>query len=65
MLTLLEALLHTRLRGITDALVELPISTVHRIGARADRKVTEELVNALTFSPTSGRGSSPTRTGVA
>ncbi len=47
MLTLLAALLHTRLREITDALVELLISTVHRIGARADRKVTEELVNAF------------------
>ncbi|MFY1621568.1 Tn3 family transposase [Micromonospora sp. WMMD735] len=46
-LTLLAALLHSRLREITDALVELLISTVHRIGARADRKVTEELVNAF------------------
>jgi hypothetical protein len=36
MLTLLAALLHTRLREITDTLVELLISTVHRIGARAD-----------------------------
>jgi hypothetical protein len=32
---------------LTDTLVELLISTVHRIGARADRKVTEELVNAF------------------
>ncbi|GAA0919800.1 DUF4158 domain-containing protein [Virgisporangium aurantiacum] len=47
MLTLLAALLHTRLREITDTLVDLLISTVHRIGARADRKVTEELVNAF------------------
>jgi Domain of unknown function (DUF4158) len=46
-LALLAALLHTRLREITDTLVELLISTVHRIGARADRKVTEELVNAF------------------
>jgi TnpA family transposase len=46
-LTLLAALVHTRLREITDTLVELLISTVHRIGARADRKVTEELVNAF------------------
>jgi TnpA family transposase len=46
-LTLLAALLHTRLREITDTLVELLISTVHRIGARADKKVTEELVNAF------------------
>ncbi|MGX6608283.1 DUF4158 domain-containing protein [Micromonosporaceae bacterium Da 78-11] len=47
MLTLLAALLYSRLREITDTLVELLISTVHRIGARADRKVTEELVNAF------------------
>lgn len=47
MLTLLAALLHTRLREITDTLVELLTSTVHRIGARADRRVTEELVNAF------------------
>ncbi len=47
MLTLLAALLHTRLREITDTLVELLISTVHRIGARADKRVTEELVNAF------------------
>ncbi len=46
-LTVLSALLHSRLREITDTLVELLISTVHRIGARADRKVTEELVNAF------------------
>lgn len=47
MLTVLAALLHTRLREITDTLVELLISTVHRIGARADRRVTGELVNAF------------------
>ncbi len=46
-LTLLAALLHTRHREITDALVDLLIATVHRIGARAERKVTEELVNAF------------------
>jgi TnpA family transposase len=45
--TLLAALVHTRLREITDALVELLIATVHRIGARADRRVTQELVNAF------------------
>lgn len=38
-LTLLAALLHTRLREITDTLVGLLISTVYRLGARADRKV--------------------------
>ncbi len=47
MLTLLAALLHARQREITDTLVELLISTVHRIGARADKKVTDELVNAF------------------
>lgn len=45
--TLLAALLHTRHREVTDALVDLLIATVHRIGARAERKVTEELVNAF------------------
>lgn len=44
--TLLAALLHERKREITDTLVELLISTVHRIGARAEKKVTEQLVNA-------------------
>lgn len=47
MLTLLAALLHARQQEITDTLVELLISTVHRIGARADKKVTDELVNAF------------------
>lgn len=46
-LTLLAALLHTRQREITDTLVDLLIQTVHRIGARADRRVTEELINAF------------------
>jgi hypothetical protein len=36
--TLLAALLHNRLREITDTLVELLISTVHRIGARRTRR---------------------------
>ncbi|MFF3123686.1 Tn3 family transposase [Streptomyces sp. NPDC057908] len=38
---------------ITDTLVELLISTVHRIGARAEKKVTEQLVNA--FKKVSGK----------
>ena len=46
-LTLLAALLHCREREITDALVDLLIATVHRINARADRRVTQELVNAF------------------
>jgi TnpA family transposase len=44
---LLAALLFCRRREITDALVNLLISTVHRIGARAERRVTTELVNAF------------------
>jgi len=44
-LVLLAALLHCREREITDTLVDLLISTVHRINARADRRVTQ--VNAL------------------
>lgn len=46
-LTLLAALLHSREREIIDTLVDLLISTVHRINARADRRVTQELVNAF------------------
>ena len=45
--TLLAALLHARHQEVTDALVDLLIATVHRIGARAEKKVTEELVNAF------------------
>jgi len=41
---LLAALLVERQREITDTLVELLISTVHAINARADRRVTEEMV---------------------
>lgn len=41
---LLSALLVEREREITDTLVELLISTVHTINARADRRVTEEMV---------------------
>ena len=43
-LTLLAALIYERQREITDTLADLLISTVHRIGARAERKVTQELV---------------------
>lgn len=49
--TLLAALLHER--EITDTLVELLISTAHRIGARAEKKVTEQLINA--FKKVSGK----------
>jgi hypothetical protein len=45
--TLLAALVHQREQEITDTLVELLIATVHRIGARAERRVTNELINAF------------------
>jgi hypothetical protein len=45
--TLLAALLYEREREVTDSLVDLLIATVHRIGVRAERKVTEELINAF------------------
>ena len=41
---LLASLLVERQWEITDTLVELLISTVHAINARADRRVTEEMV---------------------
>ncbi len=43
-LTLLAALVHRREQQIIDALVELLIATVHRIGARAERRVVKELI---------------------
>lgn len=43
-MTLMAALLREREREITDTLVDLLISTVHRVGARAEKKVTNELV---------------------
>ena len=46
-LTLLAALLHCREREITDTLVDLLITTVHRINARAEKKVVDELVSDL------------------
>ena len=45
MLTLLAALVYERQREITDTLADPLISTVHRIGARAERRVTQELVS--------------------
>jgi hypothetical protein len=44
MLTLLAALVYERQREIIDTLADMLISTVHRIGARAERRVTQELV---------------------
>jgi hypothetical protein len=52
-LTLLAALLREREREMTDTLVDLLIATVHRVGARAETKVTKELVNA--FKRVSGK----------
>src|SRR5664280_250631 len=46
-----RALLHIREREITDTLVELLIATVHRINARAEKKVTAELINAFKKVP--------------
>jgi TnpA family transposase len=46
-IALLSALLYCRRREITDTLVNLLLSTVHRIGARAERRVTTQLVNAF------------------
>jgi hypothetical protein len=45
--SLLAAYLHCRAREITDTLVDLLISTVHRINARADTKVTSDFVAEL------------------
>ena len=42
--TLLAALVYSRTWEITDALVTLLLRVVHAIGARADRKVTRQLV---------------------
>jgi len=40
-------MLVVREREFVDALVDLLIATVHRIGARAGRRVTKELTNAF------------------
>jgi hypothetical protein len=44
---LLAALVSCREREVTDALVELFLATVHRIGARAEKRVIEELVSEI------------------
>ncbi|MER5587343.1 Tn3 family transposase [Streptomyces asoensis] len=51
--TLLSALLVERECEVTDSLVDLLIATVHRIGARAEQRVTNELINA--FKRVSGK----------
>ena len=46
-LTALAAFAHLRGRAVTDGLVDLLIETIHRIGARAERKVERELLDDL------------------
>ena len=46
-LTLLAAFCHARGREITDALVDLLIAIVHRIGAKAEKRVESELIADL------------------
>jgi Domain of unknown function (DUF4158) len=43
----LAAFVYLRSRSLTDDLVDLLIETIHRIGARAERKVERELLNDL------------------
>lgn len=45
--SLLATMLVVRERELVDALVDLLIATVHRIGARAGRRVTKELTNVF------------------
>lgn len=46
-LTWLAAFVHRRGRTLTDDLVDLLIETIHRIGARAERRVEREMLNDL------------------
>jgi TnpA family transposase len=46
-LTWLAAFVHLRGRTLTDDLVDLLIETIHRIGARAERRVGRELLDEL------------------
>ncbi len=46
-LTLLAAFCHVRGREIADTLTELLITTVHRIGAKAEKRVEGELITDL------------------
>ncbi len=45
--TLLAALCHSRLREVTDGLVDLLVRLVHKIGARAERKVERIMLDDL------------------
>ena len=62
-ITWLAAFVYLRARSLTDDLVDLLIETVHRIGARAERKVERELLLAavvawgrLARTRTAGKG---------
>jgi TnpA family transposase len=46
-ITLLSAFCHLQAQDITDNLVDLLIETVHRIGAKAERRVERELIEDL------------------
>ncbi|WP_031432523.1 Tn3 family transposase [Methylomarinum vadi] len=46
-ITWLAAFVYLRARSLTDDLVDLLIETIHRIGARAERKVERELLEDL------------------
>jgi hypothetical protein len=46
-LTWLAAFVHLRVRTLTDDLVDLLIETIHKLGARAERKVERELLESL------------------
>src|SRR5271165_222278 len=46
-LTWLAAFAHLRGRALTDSLVELLVETVHTIGARAERRVEQQVINDL------------------
>ena len=49
--TLLAALCWTRQAGLVDGLVELLIGLIHRINARAERRVEKELIGELANVP--------------
>src|ERR1700751_1032863 len=50
-ITWLAAFVYPRARSLTDDLVDLLIETIHRIGARAERKVERDLWTTSSVSP--------------
>jgi TnpA family transposase len=46
-ITWLAAFVHLRGRALTDSLVELLVETVHAIGARAERRVEQQVINEI------------------